>query len=210
MFIGIYAVILSIGIILLHCRKRAEIRKHGELRAGYQGAKTGCITLMVFCGLFAGMIQIGTYKYYLIFTEKRKETTAQITGIHDSEDVRYVKYTETFGGPDGTNRVLILKSRISPMKLLETCCDGSVIAFTADDGMVYDAEILETEDGTFQYGTALPDDEYEKEVCRRQSVQEITREADCTGFFEYSFGGRRFWLYSYETDDEWYKIQIHA
>ena len=53
MFIGIYAVILIIGIILLHCGKRAEIRKHGELRAGYKSGKTGCITLLVILGLVA-------------------------------------------------------------------------------------------------------------------------------------------------------------
>ena len=210
MFLGIYAVILIIFIILLHFGKRAEIRKHGKLRAGYRGAKAAVITLMVFFGFTAGMMQVMTYKFYLVFTEKRKETTAQITGIRDSEDVRYVKYMETFGGQGGTNRSLTLKSRIAPMKMMETCCDGSVSAFTADDGMVYDARILETEDGTFQYGKALPDDTYEQETYRRNSVQKVTGREGCTSYFEYSFGGHRFWVFCYETDDEWYEIRIHG
>ena len=208
MYLGIYAVILMTGILLLRRRKRIEIARDGKPSAAYKNSSAGFAALMVFCGLVAGIMQAAIYHDYRIFTEKRKETVVKETGMCDSDDVRYQHFIMSFGGQGGTNRNLTLKCRIAPMTVLETCCQGKLLAFTAD-GIVYDAAALTDADGIFHYDAALPDDE-DRDIYARGTVQDCTGKSGCTGFFEYSFNGHRYWIFCYEDGSEWYRMKIRA
>ena len=208
MFLCIYAAVLVSGILLLKRKKRADIRRYGTPQSGYGALAYGFIALMIICGAMAFLMQLLTYHYYLFFTDSRKKTVAEETGMLDSADVRYTKFSSAFGGPDGTNRSLTLKCRTEPMTVLETCCRGELRTFTAD-GIVYDAAVLKDQDGVFQYDAELPGDE-ERAVYARGTLQEFNDEKDCTGFFEYSFNGHRYWIFCYEDGSEWYRMKIRA
>ena len=97
MYLGIYAVILMTGILLLRRRKRIEIARDGKPSAAYKNSSAGFAALMAFCGLSAGIIQAGIYHEYLIFTEKRKETVVKEIGMCDSDDVLYQHFFMSFG-----------------------------------------------------------------------------------------------------------------
>lgn len=197
MILGTYILILSAGIFGLKRWERASAARHGKPGSGYQVCAALFAVLMSFAGILAPMMQLMVYDYYLIFTDKRRATVETVTGIHESDDVQYKKYVSTFGGPDGSNRRLELKCRTDPMTMLETCCAGTVKTVTID-GMIYDAAALETQDAD-----ALAD-------CMKGELHSLTNRPNCTGFYEYTYSGRRLWLFCYETGAEWYRIEIRA
>ena len=113
MFLWIYAAVLVSGILLLKRKKRADLAKGDQSQVGYGMAGGLFAGVMIVGGLLAFFMQLMTYHYYLFFTESRKQTVAAEMGMLDSADVRYTKFSSAFGGPDGTNRSLTLRCRIS-------------------------------------------------------------------------------------------------
>ena len=208
MYIGIYAVILIAGILLLKRKKRADLAKGDQSQVGYGMAGGLFAGLMIFGGILVLLMQLMTYHYYLFFTESRKQTVAAEMGMLDSADVRYTKFSLSFGGPDGTNRYLTLKCRTAPMTVLETCCRGNLLTFTAD-GIVYDAAALTDPNGNLHYDAPLPDAE-DRDIYTRGTLQTFTDEDGCTGFYEYSYSGHRYWIFCYEDGSEWYRMKIRA
>ena len=42
------------------------------------------------------------------------------------------------------------------------------------------------------------------------TVQDFIGRDGCTGFFEYKYNGRRYWIICYEDGSEWYRMKIRA
>lgn len=208
MFLWIYAAVLVSGILLLKRKKRADLAKGDQSQVGYGMAGGLFAGVMIVGGIMVLLMQLMTYHYFLYFTESRKQTVAAEMGMLDSADVRYTKFSSTFGGPDGTNRSLTLRCRTAPMTVLETCCRGDLKTFTAD-GIVYDAAALTDQDGILHYDAPLPDEE-ERGAFTRGTVQDFIGRDGCTGFFEYKYNGRRYWIICYEDGSEWYRMKIRA
>lgn len=182
-------VFLVIGTVLLFRRmKKRQQKKNGLFRyaaAVMQGIWVG----LLFCGgafvLFNAMM---TEANYYIFTESRKETIAERTGITEGEGVDFTHFLHAFGGPDGSLIRLELECDTDGMTFLEDCCDGTLSVYTVD-GVVYDV------------------DEQNGNDVMRGTVQQCTNDPECVGFYQYYLGNRGYNVWFYAEEDH-YRVLI--
>lgn len=188
----IYVIILIGCICFFRYRKKKQCtegkREKMWLSLVKALGKAMTITGLVYGGFFVGMYSVMTYADYYIFTESRKETIAERTGITEGEGVDFTHFLHAFGGPDGPLIRLELECDTDGMTFLENCCDGTLSVYTVD-GIVYDV------------------DEQNDDAVMRYTVQERTNDPDCVGFYRYYHGNRGFNVWFY-TEDDHYRVMI--
>lgn len=182
-------VFLVIGTVLLFRRmKKRQQKKNGLFRyaaAVMQGIWVG----LLFCGgFFVLFYALMTEANYYLFTESRKETIAEKTGITEGEGVDFTHFLHAFGGPDGSLIRLELECDTDGMTFLEDCCDGTLSVYTVD-GVVYDV-----------------DDQNGNDVMRG-TVQQCTNDPECVGFYQYYLGNRGYNVWFYAEEDH-YRVLI--
>lgn len=182
-------VFLVIGTVLLFRRmKKRQQKKNGLFRYAAAVMQGVWIGLLFGGGAFVLFYALMTEADYYIFTESRKETIAERTGITEGEGVKFTRFRHTFGGPDGSLIRLELECDTEGMTFLEDCCAGSIDEYTMD-GIVYDV------------------DEQNGDDVMRGTLQEYTNKPDCVGFYQYYLGNREFNVWFYAEEDH-YRVLI--